>query len=260
MVRVRATSVLRQHLDEERSEGTGFAVRAGGAMQPGMSQGGLRKKPVQERSKITTQRILDTAARLLVEVGYQTIAASPTLLLQESGVSRGSFYSFFETPEKVLEELAFQCMQESAVQLDGMLQKGPSRHWHDVIDTLIEFYVACYERPLVRELWVGQNLTPPVRAADRAWMKDVAGQLLSALHSSSTSFDGLSIRQCLVAIEVLERLFQYAYTEDVEGSDLIVGEIRIVLIQYVSHYAQADKADPVRPSARRGRTTRRTDK
>jgi AcrR family transcriptional regulator len=77
-------------------------------------QGGLRKKPLQVRSKATTQKILDVASQLLVEVGYEAIAASPTLLLQHSGVSRGSFYSFFETPEKVLEELAFQCMQDSA--------------------------------------------------------------------------------------------------------------------------------------------------
>lgn len=73
-----------------------------------MAQGGLRKRPLQARSKVNTARILDTASRLLVDVGYQAIVASPTLLLQESGVSRGSFYSFFETPEKVLEELAFQ--------------------------------------------------------------------------------------------------------------------------------------------------------
>ena len=42
-----------------------------------------------------------------MEVAYEAVAASPTLLLQESGVSRGSFYSFFETPETVLEELAY---------------------------------------------------------------------------------------------------------------------------------------------------------
>jgi AcrR family transcriptional regulator len=220
-----------------------------------MTSGGLRKRPLQERSKATTARILDTAKELLVEVGYEAIAASPTLLLQESGVSRGSFYSFFETPEKVLEELAFQCMQESAGLLDDMLQAGPMKHWHDVIDTVIEFYIACYERPLVRELWVAQNLTPPVRTADRAWMEDVAGKLLSALQRFAPLFDRLSMRQCLVAIEILERLFQYAYTEDANGSELVVAEIRIVLLQYVSHYAEA-KSEP----KGRGRAVTRTKK
>ena len=201
-----------------------------------MTQGGLRKIPLQERSKATTARILDAASRLVVEVGYDAIVGSPTLLLQESGVSRGSFYAFFETPEKVLEELAFQCMQESGVQIRNMLQHSPLRHWHDIVDILIEFYMDSFRRPLVRELWVGQNLTPPVRARDREWMQSVANDLLSALRTFTPLFDELSVRQCLVAGEIMERLFQYAYTDDADGDPLIIAEIRTVVVQYFSSY------------------------
>ena len=213
--------------------------------------GGLRKQPLQIRSKATTQRILDTASRLLVEVGYQAIAASPTLLLSESGVSRGSFYSFFETPEKVLEELAFQCMQESAALLGDMLAAEPITDWHSVVDTLIEFYRDCFGRPLVRELWVGQNLTPPVRAADREWMQNAAKTLLAALQKAEPTFARCSLRQAVVAIEICERLFQYAYTDEVHGDDQIVAEIRIVLLQYLSHYSE--HVVPPRSSPARGR-------
>jgi AcrR family transcriptional regulator len=201
-----------------------------------MTQGGLRKRPLQARSKATTARILDTASRLLVDVGYRAIVASPTLLLQESGVSRGSFYSFFETPEKVLEELAFQCMQDSAALLGEMLRGRPITHWQNIVDILIEFYMDCFGRPLVRELWVGQHLTPPVRAADREWMQDVAHTVLDAFTAFAPSFDRLSLRQCLVAIEMCERLFQYAYTDEAAGDQQIIGEIRVVLVQYLSHY------------------------
>jgi AcrR family transcriptional regulator len=204
-----------------------------------MTQGGLRKRPTQVRSKATTQRILDTASRLLVEVGYQAIAASPTLLLHESGVSRGSFYTFFETPEKVLEEVAFQCMQESAALFGRMLQGRPITHWDNVIDTLIEFYVDCYRHPVVRELWVGQNLTPPARAADREWIHNVAQALQGALTNLAVTSDPLSLRHCIVAIEICERLFQYAYTDHVDGDQLVIDEIRIVLTQYLVQYSKA---------------------
>ncbi|WP_231643288.1 TetR/AcrR family transcriptional regulator [Mycolicibacterium baixiangningiae] len=205
-----------------------------------MTQGGLRKQPVQERSKATIQKILESASRLLVDVGYDAVAASPTLLLQESGVSRGSFYSFFETPEKVLEELAFQCMQDSATTLEDDLQPGRRTHWHDVIDTLIGFYVRSYKRPLVRELWVCQHLTPPVRAADRDWVQHVATLLLASLQAFEPMFSRLAVLQCLVAIEILERLFQYAYTDDVDGDPRIIDEIRVVMIQYFTAYSGPD--------------------
>ncbi|CQD23248.1 TetR family transcriptional regulator [Mycolicibacterium conceptionense] len=70
--------------------------------------GGLRKRPLQERSKSMIQRILDTAAELVEEVGYEAVVGSPTLLLDRCGVSRGSFYAFFESPERVLDELCYQ--------------------------------------------------------------------------------------------------------------------------------------------------------
>ncbi|MET0454610.1 MAG: TetR/AcrR family transcriptional regulator [Mycobacterium sp.] len=222
-----------------------------------MTQGGLRKRPLQVRSRATTQRILDTASRLLVEVGYQAIVASPTLLLQESGVSRGSFYSFFETPEKVLEELAFQCMQESAALLGDMLEARPITHWHGVVDTLIEFYRDCFQRPLIRELWVGQNLTPPVRAADREWMQDVAKTLLVALEQFTPAFADFSLRQSVVAIEICERLFQYAYTDEVHGDQAIIEEIRIVLVQYLTHYAELDGSTGTKSTPSRARRKRR---
>ncbi len=219
-----------------------------------MTGGGLRKRPLQERSKATTQRILDTASQLLVDVGYEAITASPTLLLQASGVSRGSFYAFFETPEKVLDELAFQCMLESAAQFRHLLRTRPITHWHNVVDILIDFYMGCYQRPVVRELWVGQHLTPPARAADREWMRDVGEALLPAFKRFAPAFENLALRQCLVTIEICERLFQYAYTGDSRGDQRIVDEIRVVLRQYLSHYARAGEGEP----AGRARSTVKT--
>ena len=245
-------------LERDGENGAGKVFGASlGTQRSTVTQGGLRKRPLQVRSRATTQRILDTASRLLVEVGYQAIVASPTLLLQESGVSRGSFYSFFETPEKVLEELAFQCMQESAATLGNMLRARSITHWHSVVDTLIEFYRDSFEQPLIRELWVGQNLTPPVRAADREWMQDVAKMLLVALEQFAPAFADFTLRQSVVAIEICERLFQYAYTEQVLGDQPIVGEIRIVLIQYLTHYSDLDEPTPTNATPSKVKVKRR---
>lgn len=217
-----------------------------------MAQGGLRKRPVQERSRATTQKILDTATRLLVEVGYDAIVGSPTLLLHESGVSRGSFYSFFESPVKVLEELAYQSMTESAAMLGDTLEPGRAAHWHDVVNGLVDFYVDSFKRPVVRELWVGENLTPPMREADREWVRRVAEMWLAAFEAFDPPLFGrLEVRQCVVGIEILERLFQHAFTEHVDGDPLIIDEIRIVLVQYFSTYADTEPAARPRRSSRK---------
>ena len=172
-----------------------------------------------------------------MDVGYDAVTASPALILKESGVSRGSFYSFFETPEKVLEELAFQCMQESAATLTEGLRPGAHAQWHDVVDVLLRSYADWFDRPLVRELWVGQNLTPPVRAADREWVQGVANLILLSLKAFDPLFTGLTVRQCLIVVEILERLFQYAYTDEPNGDPALISETRVVVVQYLSSYA-----------------------
>jgi AcrR family transcriptional regulator len=207
------------------------------ASMPSRIRGGLRKHPLQERSKATTQKILDTATRLVVEVGYEAVVGSPTLLLQESGVSKGSFYSFFETPEKVLDELAFQNMEASLLRFRELRSTNVIRHWAGIVEMLIDYYLEQMQNPLVRELWVRQHLTTTVRELDRQWVADLAGEILAEFGKQSPLFADLTLRQCIVAGEILERLFQHAFTDDPDGDPAIVDEIRIVLINYFAVYA-----------------------
>ncbi len=202
-----------------------------------VTEGGLRKLPHQQRAKDTIQKILETAARLLVEVGYHNIVGSPTLLLQESGVSRGSFYAFFSTPEKVLDELAYQWLQSSVERVQRRLLESSIDQWEELVDALIEFYTEEYQNPMVVELWVRQHLTPTMRALDRASVQHTGEALLQAFRKYAPRFDRLSLIQCVVAGEIVERLFQYAFTDSPAGDPLVLDEVRTNLLQYFSAYA-----------------------
>jgi hypothetical protein len=49
-------------------------------------------------------------------------------------------------------------------------------------------------------------------------------------------FAELSLRQCVVATEILERLFQYAYTSSPDGNSAVIDEARTVLCQYLAAF------------------------
>lgn len=200
--------------------------------------GGLRKRPLQERSRTMVQSILETAAELVVEVGYEAVVASPTLLLDRSGVSRGSFYSFFESPERVLDELAYQGVQQSIESFDKALAAIPGKHWTEVIDVLVEQYTSEHRAPLVRELWVRQNLTQRARELDHMAIADMAVLMLAAFRTYGRVFDTLTDLQCRVAIHAVERLFQYAFIEEPHGDPLIIGEAKRMLVDYFAGYSR----------------------
>lgn len=194
--------------------------------------GGLRKEPLQERSRAAIRNVLDVAAELVVEYGAEALIGSPTILLERSGISRGSFYAFFETPNRVLDELALQCMQNSREEILAMLAARRSRKWSGVIDTLIEQYWNQFHIPLVRELWVGQHLTSNIRTLDRVWGEELAEILLHEFGRFAPKFERLTIIQCVVAVEIMERLSQFAFRDDPDGDREVKAEIRCVLHGY----------------------------
>jgi AcrR family transcriptional regulator len=204
-----------------------------------MSQlpGGLRKQPLQDRSRAAISRVLDVAAELVVEVGAEQMVESLPLLLERSGISRGSFYAFFESPEAVLDELALQCMLGSVEVFDRAVKNRRGEQWELIIDGLVDAYTHQFRIPLVRELWVRQQLSTTVRALDRAWIDNLASAMFDEFSSCSADFAELTELHCLVALETLERLFQYAFRDDPHGDDLVIAEAGRVVVRYLAPYA-----------------------
>lgn len=62
-----------------------------------------RKKPRQDRSRLTVDAILDATARILVSEGYDW--ASTNRVAERAGVSIGSLYQYFPNKEALVGEL-----------------------------------------------------------------------------------------------------------------------------------------------------------
>jgi AcrR family transcriptional regulator len=69
-----------------------------------------RKRPVQERSRVTVDAILDATARVLVKEGYDR--ASTNRIALAAGVSVGSLYQYFPSKEALVAALMDRHMNE----------------------------------------------------------------------------------------------------------------------------------------------------
>ncbi|GHE76504.1 hypothetical protein GCM10017786_01930 [Amycolatopsis deserti] len=199
--------------------------------------GGLRKLPVQERSRAMVEHVLDTATDLVRNLGYEAVVGSPTLLLEKAGVSRGSFYAFFESPERVLEELCHRQMQASTDGLARALKDRPGETWTEIVDVLIDYYTREHRTPLVRELWVRQNLTERVRALDELCIEDWAARVLEQFRQHAPAFDELTQAHCSVALHALERLVQFAFAGDEDGDPAVLAQAHFMLTRFFAGHA-----------------------
>ncbi|MFZ9087146.1 MAG: TetR/AcrR family transcriptional regulator, partial [Steroidobacteraceae bacterium] len=65
-----------------------------------------RKKPVQERAKVTSDSILEAAEIIIVNEGYEK--ATTNYIAEKAGVSIGSLYQYFPNKEAIISALIEQ--------------------------------------------------------------------------------------------------------------------------------------------------------
>jgi AcrR family transcriptional regulator len=76
---------------------------------------GLRRRPVQARSRATTAAILEAAARVFAEHGYA--AGTTNRIAERAGVSVGSLYEYYPNKDAILVALVEAHFRESAARL-----------------------------------------------------------------------------------------------------------------------------------------------
>ncbi len=196
----------------------------------------MRRQPVQRRSRQTVDAILQAAEHLVVDVGYETFVASPELLLQAAGVSRGSLYTYFTSPQTVLDEIALRILQGSREHV-AAIAKAPPPTWQEAVDLVIECFEADYRRPVVREIWLNRPLPPHILHEDIATNSSISAEFHSLLTRYPPNFAGLEKYHSAAAIETLDSLLRYAYRHTSAGDPCLRTEARTAVLAYLSVYA-----------------------
>lgn len=127
-----------------------------------------RKQPVQTRSTVTVQSILDACLQVLIRVGKEKLTT--TLVAERAGVSVGTLYQYF--PNK-----------------RSLLQAVLRRHLSSVSEALVSACEQFQGKPLC------ELITGVATAFFRAKMIDPRMSL--ALYSVSSDVDGLRITEDL---------------------------------------------------------------
>ena len=193
----------------------------------------MRRLPVQRRSRETVQRILDTAEHLLVTVGFERAVESPALLVEGSGVSKGAFYAYFNSPEMAMETVALGYM-ERATEMADTFAADDYASWEEIAARVIHDYGGYYRNPAVRELWLNGHLSPVAVAADERANLYIATKLWQTLtRVAPDRTHRLELQHCSVAIEILDYLLRFAFRHDADGDPALIAEAIVAMTEYL---------------------------
>ncbi|MCA1712814.1 MAG: TetR family transcriptional regulator [Actinobacteria bacterium] len=188
----------------------------------------LRRTPVQERSAARVQRMLDAAAQLLDELGYE--ATTTSLIAARAGASVGSLYQFFPDRTAVLKALANRSFERFSAQLEARLAVRPPAGWQDAVEAVIDEYVAfSRSEPAAKVLSFGGPVDRHMLDPQDDNNAVVARALSELLPDSAV--EPLVLR---VAVEAADGVLDLAFRLHPDGDPGVVEQAKRLVCAYLS--------------------------
>lgn len=209
-----------------------------------------RRLPKQARSRERVDRILDAAAQLLIEEGYDGVKTNH--IAKRAEVSIGSIYQFFPNRYAIFHSLAVRYMDRIRDILEVQLGPiAPVRAWADVLDEVIDTLAHIWKsEPAFLAVWMAIQNTPELRAADKYYSQIFVDDILAAF--LERNLKGLPEgRRGIVAriiFEISQLLLDYSAIHGGDDQPIIVDELKTVLKSYIQAHIDANAPRATAPS------------
>lgn len=199
-----------------------------------MNQEPLRRRPQQARSRQRFNQILDTAAHILEDIGYE--ATSTELIAEKAGTSIGSLYRFFPDKSAIVYALA----ERYAEQMKSLFANHFNSYTVDisldqVVDEIIDAFDDFYtNQPGCRIVMLQSLVSAEIRAVNKQADYAMLEQLDAFFASLNPELDPNRRRLASqVSIEIANALQIWSLAQEDNFRRQIVEETKQVLIRYL---------------------------
>lgn len=202
-----------------------------------LPEAGLRRVPIQARSRERLARVLEVADRLIATEGVE--ALTMIRVAAEARISVGSLYQYLPDREAVIETLAASYLEQLEAKAALLLDIARRERWDDPVGVLVDAFAQVYrDEPGFRALWFGKDLNEAARAADREHKRRMAVLLRDVMlaQGAVADIEGLDIA-CRAAHLMGDAVMQEAFRSDPDGDPNLLREAKIALRAYTSQWA-----------------------
>lgn len=206
-----------------------------------------RRVPVQARSRERVERILDAAALLLTEEGYDAVKTN--LIAKRAGVSIGSVYQFFPNRFAIFNALAGRYRAKIANSLaTTMGPESPERPWEEALEDGFESLAEMWRTDWAfHSVWLAiQNTAELSEARDKYREMLINDDLVYFLRGVLPQASEVRLQSIArVMLETGNILLDQSMRGGGKQDSLIIDELKFIMHCYVQGHANAAQAsDP----------------
>lgn len=177
----------------------------------------LRNEPVQARSTARLAALLDAAAAVIGELGYERLTTA--MVAERAGASIGTVYRYFPDRIAVLQALAARNLERTLSRVNAELANPEYENWLDALSAGMGVFVDAFKNePGFRSLRVGDVIDLRPVPTQRTYNSLVADSMLGTLASRFDLPVTDEARFAFeVSIEISDALAARAFAFDPEG-------------------------------------------
>lgn len=195
---------------------------------------------MQARSTARLTRLLDSAAEVIDEIGYERLTTA--MVADRAGASIGTVYRYFPDRIAVLQSLSARYLSDFTEQVRVALTDEALAGWPEAIDAVIDVAVRSFaEKPGFRSLRFGDviDVRPLEGASTRnAMVGTVIAETLGERFGLEPA-EELEFR-AEVVVQLIDSLLSRAFTFERSGDERVIAEARSIVRAYLAgHYPES---------------------
>lgn len=202
-----------------------------GESQPGTTAT-LRNEPVQARSTARLTRLLDAAAEVIDEIGFERLTTA--MVAERAGASIGTVYRYFPDRIAVLQSLSVRTLNEVLADITTAMGDEAHSTWWQAVEASIDVTVKAFsERKGFRSLRFGDVIDIRPAESDRTNNSIIADAMARLLAERfGLKHDDLAFR-LEVAGEIVDALLARAFAIVPAGDERFVAEAKGIARSYL---------------------------
>ena len=192
----------------------------------------LRNEPVQARSTARLAALLDSAAAVIDEIGYERLTTA--MVAERAGASIGTVYRYFPDRIVVLQGLSARFLAQFTERIRLTVIETRHESWLDAVNACLDDIVTAFRRePGFRSLRFGDVLDITPGPGSLSGNTVVAALMADALRERF-ELEGDHVAFHLeVALSLTDALLARAFSASRKGDDRFVAEAKSVAHSYL---------------------------
>jgi AcrR family transcriptional regulator len=193
----------------------------------------VRTEPIQERSAARIDALLDAAAEVVDEIGFDRLTTA--MVAERADASIGTVYRYFPDRIVLLQALRDRSVQRYRNAVVEGIHKASPNHWWDAMECAIDAFVEMFRNePGFRIIRFTDAERQPVSAEAGLGDDFFAHRFADILAEEFGLPAGQELNFRLeVAVEIADSLINRAFLIDPRGDEAFIEEARVVIREYL---------------------------